>query len=51
MLQLDYLNKSLRPLIEALDPGREGKILYDQLKMIMREHTNGRGIDLWLTEP
>lgn len=54
ILQLDYQNssciKSLRPLFEVCDPHREGKLHLDTFRDVLRNNTNGKGLDLWLTD-
>jgi hypothetical protein len=50
VLQLDYHSKPLRPVFEAADPMKEGKMPLETLKSIFKVNTNGNGLDLWLTE-
>lgn len=54
ILQLDYSSsngtKSMRLLFEMADPLKEGKIPLEVFKTLMQNNTNGRGLDLWLTE-
>jgi hypothetical protein len=54
ILQLDYSSssggKSMRPLFEQQDPLKEGKIPLETFKAIIANNTNGKGIDLWVTD-
>ena len=50
ILQLDYSSKNVRPIFEQFDPHKEGKISVDHFNQVFRDNTNGRGIDMWLTE-
>lgn len=50
MLQIDYNGKPLRPLLEAADPMKEGKLPIETFKSVLKMNTNGNGLDLWLTE-
>lgn len=50
MLQIDYNGKPLRPLLEAADPLKEGKLPLETFKSVLKMNTNGNGLDLWLTE-
>lgn len=48
--QLEIKNKSLKPLFELHDGKKLGKIDCDTFNQIMRENSNGSGLDLWIDQ-